>query len=168
MKLFFILVFLLNWFIGNCMATEMGIKQYQSIKQFHVVKYKISENGATVIVANTGTPIDNINIIVPPGVIPKDGEILLGYETGTFLPTIHGIPSRIVLVIETPGITNYENPIEVIVPLASMEKDWVGVAGYKIDKDGQLEPLTTISLDKASNRATFVTFTPLKMTWVYF
>ncbi|MBN4068587.1 hypothetical protein JYU06_03580 [Desulfotalea psychrophila] len=150
------------------MATGMGIKQYQSNKQFHVVKYDISENGETVTVANTGTPIDGINIIVPPGAISKDGEIFLGYETGKFLPTIHGIPSRIVLVIETPGITNYENPIEVIVPLATMEKDWIGVAGYKIDKEGQLEPLTTISLDKVSNRATFVTFAPLKMTWVYY
>jgi len=150
------------------MATEMGIKQYQSNKQFHVAKYDISENGATLTIANTGTPIDGINIIVPPGAISKDGEILLGYETGKFLPTIHGIPSRIVLVIETPEITSYENPIEVIVPLATMEKDWIGVAGYKIDIEGRLEPLTTTSLDRNTNTATFATFAPLKMTWVYF
>ncbi len=150
------------------MATGMGIKQYQSHEQFHVVKHEISENGSTITVANTGTPIDGINIIVTPGSIAKDCEILLGYETGKFFPTIHGIPSRIVLIIETPGITSYENPIEVVVPLVTMEKDWIGVAGYKIDKEGQLEPLTTTSLDKDNKTATFATFAPLKMTWVYF
>ncbi len=164
----FILVCLFSLLFVNYIATGMGIKQYQANKKFYVAKHKISEKGGNIAIANTETPIDGINIIVPPGAIAKGTEILFGYETGRFLPTIHGIPSRIVLIIETPGIKSYENPIEVVIPLNTMEKDWIGVAGYKIDKGGGLKPLTITSLDKNNKAATFVTFAPLKMTWVYY
>nr|WP_320012702.1 hypothetical protein [uncultured Desulfobulbus sp.] len=150
------------------MATGMGIKQYQASEKFYVAKHKITDNGCIITITNTGTPIDGIKIIIPSGINDKDSEILLGYETGRFLPTIHGTPSQIVLFIETPGIKSYENPIEVIVPLVTMEKDWIGVAGYKIDNEGYFEPLTTISFDKEDITSAFVTFVPLKMTWIYY
>jgi hypothetical protein len=170
MKNIFLLIIIcsLCWYAGDCMAEGNGVQQYQSIKYFPVVKYDISDKGKTFTVSNTGTPIDGISVIVPPGAITKNCELILGYESGKFLSTIHGTPSGVVLNVETPGITRYEHPIEVVVPLTAMGKELVGVAGYGIDIEGHLEPLTTMSLEKKNNTATFITSTPLKMTWIYF
>ena len=161
-------VVLLTCSLEASMAATIPIRNYIVHDKMIVSRFAITGTGGIFTIDAPETPIHGVNIIVPPGAIRMNCEMIVAWEKGEFQPPLQGEHSGITLLLDTPNITSYDQPLEILIPLHELDWPWIGVAGFSIDEEGRLEALATLSLDADRKYAKFITFRPLKMTWVYF
>lgn len=159
---------LLILLLVNVSMAAKNLEQYKCYQKKYVITDAIvGEDGLTIDIENTNTPLDNVMILIPKKAFTKKTKVSIGYEEGGFFGGLEGQLSGIVIFFETQDLKRFENPIEISVPISKKIKNSIGIAGYAIVKN-RLTPLSMPNLDKLNNRVTFISFMPLKFTWIYY
>jgi len=125
----------------------------------------IGPQGGRLEILGTGTPLDGMILDIPPNALERDVAVRIGSNSGSLLlPS--GLPSGMVAVIEFGEAPVLAQPAAIIIPY-DPEKTGGPIQGYAINDQGRLELLMLARLDRPGGQATFHTFRPLTMTWVY-
>ena len=128
------------------------------------VTEEITPNGGTLLVSDPSSPIYGVTIQFPGGALPQNTSVSVGYNTGSLTPN-RGIYSGVNLIIETPGVEHFSQPVEIIVPFNDASGNAVPVP-YFINEDGTLSPAQLISINRVDNTFTFHAFHASLWTWI--
>lgn len=131
-----------------------------------VVSTQVGPKGAVLQAGKSGTPIDGISVEIPPGALPKDTAVTLGYNTGK-LTVPSGDASGVFVRLTAGTLLEFQEPIKIHFSYDAAR--WKGrvLVGYAIDDKGQLSPVDSGAKDGKAGEATFITMVPLLFTWVY-
>lgn len=123
----------------------------------------IAQTGGTIEAGNSGTPIDGVQVQFPAGALPADTNVSLGYNTGTLTPN-EGTYAGVALVLNTGAVTQFDQPVTIIVPFTDTSKVPVP---YYVDSTGKLHPAQLITIDRTAKTFTFQTFHASWFTWIF-
>lgn len=127
--------------------------------------FDVGSAGATLRVADRGTPTDGVVVEIPPRSIDEPTRVEIGYSTGA-LSVQAGTPSGVVLVVTTTPEVTFQNYVTIRVSFPP-NPSHQSLVGYAIDAEGRLRPIDLIDLDMQQGRVSFLTFRPLSLTWIY-
>jgi uncharacterized protein YfaP (DUF2135 family) len=128
-----------------------------------LVQQLIGVSGGTIVLENTGTPLDGITVSIPPGALDTAETFTVGYNSGNLNP-VDGRASGIVLTINAGGSVEFNHPVRITVPFHG-DPDEVPVP-YYIDPDGRLHAAQIVRLDRDNNLFVFQTFHASWFSWL--
>jgi hypothetical protein len=123
-------------------------------------------SGTIIQVSKSGTPIDGTVISVPSRALDRAVLLSIGYNTGSFLRLREGTPSGVTFVLSSTPPVTFNGPVTIRFSFPRNPK-YKALVGYSIAADGQLRPIDLIDINMTQGEATFSTFQPLTLTWVY-
>jgi len=124
----------------------------------------IQPAGGTLTVNDPDSPIYGIEVTFPGGALPQETQVTIGYNTGSLSPN-RGEHSGVNLIIETPGLKNFSQPVEITVPFNDPTGSSVPCP-YYIEEDGSLSPVYLAAIDRVNGTFTFNTFHASLFTWI--
>lgn len=128
-----------------------------------VTTQTIGTAGGTITAAG-GSPIDGVSMTFPPGALPADTVVELGWNDGTVALPIgeSGMP---ILVIEAGAVYEFAEPVQITVPFTE-DEDTIPLAFY-VHEDGRLDGMQAVDIDYAADTFTFETFHASPYTIIY-
>jgi hypothetical protein len=132
-----------------------------------IVTQTIGQDGGTIAANGTGTPIDGVSAVFPPGALPGGMEVRLGYNNGTMTPNdgVYGGFAVLLNVGDYAG--EFERPVSITVPFTSTDEDVIPLA-YYIDPAGILHAMPVTEFDRERGTFTFATYHASLFGWIYF
>jgi hypothetical protein len=129
-------------------------------EKINILTKGIDNSGDEIEIKNSGTPVDGIKIIIPPGAIEKETEIQVGYYKGN-LKLNSGTPA-----MEGALVVDIKSKKELLRPIEIIKKTNNPVAVYQVETKteiGQLEPMIITNM----NPVTTLSFLPKNIiVWV--
>lgn len=153
--------------LSFAMAEGIRFTDYELGKKIYLLQQTIDPKGRTILIDGTGTELDGVRIVVPPGAVEREGTIDIGYDTGHIKRT-KGAPSGIALCIESKDFNEYLHPLEITIPLTMSATEYRVVLGFMINKYQKLDSAMMTAIDEEKKTVTFITYVPIMMTWVYY
>lgn len=145
------------------MSRVVGAK-YESQSVQAVATGVVGSHGGTVPVANTGTPLDGIEVRFPAGAVPDGTPVKLDWDHGA-LTNVAGTESGTVVLFSTGKVKEFERHVEIRVHFDPAQNPET-VMAYSIDDNGRLHALDVASFDTTRGEALIWTFQPVRFTWV--
>ena len=111
----------------------------------HIVNTaSIDAYGGTIEAGNTGSPVDGVKVVFPPGALPSALNVSIGYNDGGLeqgtnnFSTADVATAQKLLYINVPVVYQFDQPVQVTVPFAD---DGNNVpAPYYVDNNGNSTP----------------------------
>jgi uncharacterized protein YfaP (DUF2135 family) len=125
----------------------------------------IDDTGGTITITGTGTYLDNIQIVFPPGALLGSTQVTAGYNDGT-LSLPEGVTSSQVaktLTIHASEGSDFSQLVEITVPYTDEQN--LPVPFY-VDNNNQLRTVLVTNIDKINKTFTFVTAHASLWTWL--
>jgi len=120
-----------------------------------VVNTMTVDNNGGSIVGSAGTPVEKINVYIPPNAFDIGTQVSLGYDDGTLTPA-EGTQVGPIIVLATDYGQEFQAPLEITVPFTP-DPNALPIPFY-IDPDGLLHMCDITALDIVNGSLTFNTW----------
>jgi hypothetical protein len=127
--------------------------------------FEVGPSGGNFKVPVRGAPTDGVSLQVPENAVDRQVTVSLGYSTAP-VKVNAGTPAGVVFIVGVNPEVTLQQPLRIGVSFQPNSK-YLTLVGYKVSAEGRLRPVDTVDLDMKAGRATFLTFQPLSLTWVY-
>jgi uncharacterized protein YfaP (DUF2135 family) len=124
----------------------------------------VGTGGGTVIVANTGTPLDGSKVLFPPGALSTASQVTVSFNAGSLIPRDGTFPG-VTLVLDITGSHLFNQPVSITVPYTGGSSSTP--VPYYVDTTGALRPIEILSIDRQQGTFTFQTFHASVFTWIW-
>ena len=101
-----------------------------------------------------GSPIEGVVVTFPPGALPRDSQISLGYNSGTVTPG-SGTWGNKVILLSSSAVSKFELPVTIRVPFNQSGDILVP---YYIDANKKFHLMTITQIDRSAHTVTFETY----------
>jgi len=147
-------------------GTDTAKASFDRASEVAEVTTTIGEMGGA-IEGPVGSPIEGVMVTIPAGAFDKDVEVSLGYDTGSLTPIV-GDAGDMAIVLSTPGVSEFRQPVEITFPYGENGSDSNDVMPipYYVDDEGHLHLVTLTNIDRENATATFQTFHASLFTWI--
>jgi|SRR5271157_3423596 len=145
-------------------SVDVGPASFNPGTNTPVANQMIGPSGGTILVANSGTPLDGSTISFPVGALSANTQVKVSFNLGTLTPG-DGVFSGAALVLDVTGVTSFSQPVSITVPYTAGSNS-VPVP-YYADSTGALRPLQIVSIDRQGGTFTFQTFHASVFTWIW-
>ena len=129
-----------------------------------VTTQTIGASGGTIVVANSGTPLDGSTITFPIGALSANARVTVSFNHGALSPAA-GVFPGVALVLDVSGTPPFDQPVSITVPYNGGSNS-VPVP-YYVTSTGALRPLQILSIDRQGGTFTFQTFHASVFTWIW-
>jgi uncharacterized protein YfaP (DUF2135 family) len=143
-------------------APANPVADYEPGDEVEVANDTICEAGGS-LQGTICTPTEDVVVTIPAGALPEDVDVSLGYDTGT-LTVIEGEAAGKTIVLNTPGVEEFSQPVEITVPYDNSSN--VMPVPYYVDDDGNLHLARIKELDQVNGTVTLSTFHASIFTWI--
>ncbi len=127
-----------------------------------LVTQGVGSSGGTLY-GPAGSPIEGVEVDIPPDALDESTTISLGYNDGYIVP-VWGQESGTIITLDAGDTEEFHQPVDITIPF---DEDEAYPVPYYIDASGNFYPLHLLEVDDIGNTATFQTFHTSWFSWIF-